>query len=400
MVIEGGYQPVTPIFLGNLLTHFFKRTISWPAVRIAFACLEMSAIREAAIKSKPKWKKRKGEFNEYRRQEISELTGLNLRAIGKGLSQLNAASILKINAKQIQFANTPQTEATELTELICCRRGARRLIPVPRRAIRFVAGETSSTLARVMIAYWVRGLSLRKVSPQIGARGTVKANWIADIFQLSLRSVRYAQAKLRSSGWIGKDTGSKQWKLNRDGAYFEINVQWKISKAVPVVRFAPPVTRKCIAIAPPIENKFTPSELKNQGTALKAGVLRSKSETRLSQPCIRRIRKEDLFDQGRLEILFRKAVEVGWARFCEADRLKFVGAAIRARQAEGDSVRIFAGIIHKRLWNHVTFKQEDDARLWLQKEREAPQPQNPRLDQTLSTLFQKTAFRSLSLTKC
>jgi hypothetical protein len=400
VVIEGGYQPVTPIFLGNLLTHFFKRTISWPAVRIAFACLEMSAIREAAIKSKPKWKKKKGEFNEYRRQEISELTGLNLRAIGKGLSQLNAASVLKFNAKQIQFANTPQTEATELTELLCCRRGARRLIPVPRRAIRFVAGETSSTLARVMIAYWVRGLSLRRISPQIGARGTVKANWIADIFQLSLRSVRYAQAKLRSSGWIGKDTGSKQWKLNRDGAYFEINVQWKISKAVPVVNFAPPVTRKCIAIAPPIENKFTPSELKNQSTALKAGVLKPKKEMRVTKPSIYRIFQTDLFDKGRIEMLFLQAVQLGWARQCEADRLKFFGAAIRARQAAGDPERIFAGIVRKRLWKHVTSRQENEARLWLQKEREVPHGPNPRLAQTLSTLFQKTAFRSQSLTTC
>ncbi len=326
----------------------------------------MSAIREAATKSKPKWKKSKGGFNEYRRQEISELTGLNHRAIGKGLSQLSEAGVLKFGTRQIQFSSAPKTEANELIEVLCCRRGARRLIPVPRRAIRFVAAETSSTLARVMIAYWVRGLSLRKGSPEIGARGTVKANWISEVFELSLRSVRYAQAKLRKSAWIGKDIGSKQWKLNRDGAYFEINLKWTISKVARVFRIAPPGTKKSTVIAPPIENKFTPSEIKYQKTSKCAGVLKQEREG-LQRPRLFNIRREDLFDEKRIECLFDEAVRRKWVKNCESERLNFFAAAVRARQAEGKSEKIFSGIVRRKLWGHITLDQENIARKWIQK---------------------------------
>lgn len=400
VIIEGGYQPVTPIFLGNLLTNYFSRAISWPSVQIAFACLEMTARREAAAKSRPKWKKSKERFCKFTSQEISHLTGLNLRAVGKGLSKLRKAGILRCEKTVIQFEDSPQGGAVELIEELACKRSTRRMIPVPRRAIRFIAGHSTSTLSRVMIGYWVRGLSMKRKTYEVCGKGTVKASWLADTFQLSLRSVRYAQAKLKSLGWIGKDIGSKQWKLNIDGAYFQIDLKWSPSLAVPNSRIAPPPGNKCTSVAPPIENKFTPSDHKNQSTVPKTGVLKTKKEMRATKPSVHRIFKTDLFDKGRLEMLFLQAVKLGWARQCEADRLKFFGAAIRARQAEGDSERIFAGILRKRLWKHVTARQEDEARLWLRKEREVAHGPNPQLAQTLSTLFQKTAFRSQSLTMC
>src|SRR6185295_13920220 len=79
---------------------------------------------------------------------------------------------------------------------------------------------------KVVIGYLVRGLSIARGTGEINPKGTVKASWIAETFGLSHRAVKYAQATLRSLGWISKDTESRQRKLNRDGAYFTINEQW------------------------------------------------------------------------------------------------------------------------------------------------------------------------------
>jgi predicted transcriptional regulator len=69
-------------------------------------------------------------------------------------------------------------------------------------------------------------LSIARRTGEICAKGTVKASWIAGNFGLSRRAVKYAQAELRQLGWITKDSRSHQLKLNRDGAYFVINLNW------------------------------------------------------------------------------------------------------------------------------------------------------------------------------
>jgi hypothetical protein len=75
------------------------------------------------------------------------------------------------------------------------------------------------------------------------------------------------------------------------------------------------------------------------------------------------IRIEDLKDQERLRSLHRQAIARGWLRDCEADTLNFFAAAARARTVPGgDPVRVFVGIVRRRLWHHITQAQEDEAR--------------------------------------
>ena len=378
--MHGGYQPITPIQLGNLLSAYFRGSLSWQGVRIALACVEMVAIREAAVRSRPRWKKGRNQFSAFKRDEAARITGLNLRAVGRGLGQLERAGLVEFSALSIKFDLKPKAEAGELVEDLSCRRSNRRLIPVPRTALRFLAREASSTVGRVMMAYWVRGLSLRRDTHEICGRGTVKSTWIADTFVLSLRAVKYAQARLRLLGWIGKDVGSKQWKLNRDGAYFQINLDWQanVLRDKPDTGIALPIALECIPVAPPIEDKFSPTEIKNQITQQKPGVYGK--GRRLPKPTLRDIRREDLFDLRRLECLFQQAILRNWVRNCEADRLKFFSAAVRARSTGAAAARIFAGIVRGKLWHFVTMEQEDTARRWAVCESasvrsNAPQPQ-------------------------
>src|SRR5207245_2911426 len=89
-----------------------------------------------------------------------------------------------------------------------------------------LARSTRPALAKTVIAYLLRGLALER-SGKIRSAGTVKISWICALFQISERAARAARAELIRLGWITKDTGSFQRKLNRDGAYFVIDPFWR-----------------------------------------------------------------------------------------------------------------------------------------------------------------------------
>jgi hypothetical protein len=189
-------------------------------------------------------------------------------------------------------------------------------------------------------------------------------------------------------GWIGKDTGSKQWKLNRHGAWFCINLEWvPVAKsevafdtgegALDCVPIARPTPESCTPVAPPKEDKETPSESKDRRTDSGLSKTEAKPNPKVSPPksvdhppTIRDIRREDLHSESRLRELFAQAVAKGWVKNCQADALNFFGAAVRARNAgNGDPVRIFVSLVRRRLWHHITQAQEDEARRILQRNR-------------------------------
>ena len=392
MLVQGGYKTITISQLGNLLHALQARKITWLAARTWFAGLEMVAIREAAnrcrrLQSGPR---RKPITPCYTRGELTELTGLNSRAIAQALKELRDAGLGEFTTARICVGNVPLPETHEFIKMLAGGRSANRPVPVPRPLLRFIARQPTAALGKVMLGYICRGLSIARSGGTISASGTVKASWLADILGLSERSVRYAQTELRSMGWIGKDTGSKQWKLNRHGAWFRINLDWATVarpgaicatregalNGVPIARLTP---ESCTPVAPPKEDRKTPSESKDQRTV--PGVLKTEAKTNpktsppesaaFPRPTLRDICREDLHSEDRLRELLAQAVEKGWLKNCQADALNFFGAAVRARTAaNGDAVRIFVALVRRRLWHHITQAQEDEARRAVQPNRQ------------------------------
>jgi hypothetical protein len=262
----------------------------------------------------------------------------------------------------------------------------------------------------VVLAYLIRGLSIARRTGEISAKGTVKASWIADTFNISHRAVKYAQAELRRLGWIGKDTSSFQRKLNRDGAYFSINLEWypasdespkqkgraslsptgNVEKASnhdsPIVtpgnsvqEFAPPCPKICTDFAPPREDKETSYEMKYQETQAPepAGVClemekakSAKSRGDHAAPSWKNVGMQDLLRLDRLETLFAEATEKGWLNASEASALNFVAAAVRAREVGDDPPRLFVFLVRRGFWKSITQAQEDRARKALARCRE------------------------------
>ena len=127
-------------------------------------------------------------------------------------------------------------------------RGGKRLVPFPRQVLKYMAKCSRPAVAKTVVAYLVRGLALERTGKIRGA-GRVKISWICKLCQISERAARAARAELIRLGWITKDTGSFQRKLNRDGAYFIINPGWRRV----VRRSAPLAPENCTESAPPIE---------------------------------------------------------------------------------------------------------------------------------------------------
>ena len=109
-----------------------------------------------------------------------------------------------------------------------------------------------------LIAYMLRGLTISRQGAEVCGKGTAKLSWICAIAGLSERAARYARGELIELGWIERDTGSHQWKLNRDGAYFSVNLDWsRATSTAGKTRnaaaecLAPPPNRKAAQFCPP-----------------------------------------------------------------------------------------------------------------------------------------------------
>jgi len=378
-----GYKTITPIQLLNGIGAYIEGEISFMALRVYFACFELVAIREAARRSN---RSGSGEGNGkvcFKRTELIGLTGgLTLRSIGQCLAELKTAGLLLFSQDLIVCTETPTKSAQDILAKALEGRKATRPIPVPRRFIRFLASLNKPSLFLTIAAYIIRGLSFQAKTGTINSRGTVKVSWISEVFGLSPRAVKAARAEMITLGLIGKDEGSTQRKLNRDGSYFELNLEWSANEqsrggeassvdnsATPCTEFSPPQVKKCTEFSPPYKYKKTPYGSKHQKTG--SGVCKqtiSKTNTQSTTPNINDIQPEDFQSFSRNEELYRQARAKGLISGSEADIINWLAATVRARGTHNPA-KIFIGIIKGKLWHHITNAQEDQAIARLKKRR-------------------------------
>lgn len=349
MCVQDGFRLVRANQLLAALAALNSGEISFRALRVYLAGLESLAIREAADRSR----RRAGNASpRFHRSELAVRIGLGPEAsVARELSLLRKAGLFTFSETAIAVADGSLPDGD--WPALLAGRGARRLVPVPRQVLRFLSTSTKPALVKTVLAYLLRGLSLGADGMMRG-KGTAKISWICALCRISERAARSARAELIRIGWISKDTGSVQRKLNRDGAYFVINIAWRRA----VKSFAPLRSRIRRQFAPLPERPETPSDLKDRklAGAVDAGSCGKK------KPNWKNIHTEDIRKPTRLRELYKQAAECGWVERSEAAWLNFAAAAVRANRVPGDSVRIFVGIVRRGLWHHVSAGDEDRAR--------------------------------------
>ncbi|MBW4422801.1 MAG: hypothetical protein KME13_27090 [Myxacorys californica WJT36-NPBG1] len=306
----------------------------------------------------------------FRIDEIRQRIGTQSeRLIRADLKQLETNGLLSFSEDAITIASVPLTFTQRLLERL--GQSMRRLIPVPRRMLEFLAQCPCPSLLRGILVYLLRGLSIRQGA--INTCGSVKSSWVAQVADISLRAAKSVRARLIQMGWLSKDVGSTQRKLNSTGAYFRINTTWKpiapeglksMNNVIHSDReFAPLPCKKTCEFAPPIEDlKTSNKNLKDQKLLKPSGVYQQAE----SKPTLCNVRTLDLREFYRCEALYWQAVKARWIDHSEANVLNWISAAVRAREAAskagGDAVRIFVAIVRRKLWNTITGVQEDYAR--------------------------------------
>lgn len=386
MCVESGYKTVTATQIGNCISALNRKEISYRAVRVYFGCLVLVAIREAAKRSRVKEGRSQRTVPRFRVGELCELTGLANQTTRRELRSLNRAGVLSFSESHIEIRREATPEGLILAQCFAGTRSCQRPIPVPRSVLRFLARSERAVLGKTVLAYVLRGMSIDRRSGEVRGVGTVKASWIADAMKVSLRAAKAARRDLIELGFISKDTGSVQRKLNRDGAYFRVNLSWKGEKeklrqgkpgvvtrfGIPESGIAPRPVKSCPAFAPPIKEKKTPYGSKDQKARPSKAPGVFSIQERGRGPALRDVQPEDLKDFRRTEALYHQAVAARWLRDSEASFLNWVGAAVRAKTCRAsDPVRVFLGIVRRGLWSHITDNDEERARLAIRHYRDA-----------------------------
>ena len=367
MVKTAGYKTITVLQIARLVQAVSEEGLSWQGGRVYFSLLEWHAIREAAERTRKRQGRKPGQ-RLFRREELCGMTGLSERAVKRALVALQSLGLVQLDeVPEVagNFSTTVQFEA------LAGGRSARRPVPIPRTLLRSWAKDSNKSDVWTALGHLVRGVTLTR-DGVLKTKGRVKATWIGKVFGLSERAVRYSQKKLRADGIFRALPSVHQLQLNRHGMLFEFNFEWKpkvsiVKRDKKVTAFAPLSSGKCTDFAPLTKDRKTSTNQNNQKTPVgnPSGVF---ERGRTVFPTVVR---SDLHRLDRLETLYQQAQSVGWIRGSESAALNFVSAAVRAREARnGDSVKIFFGIVRRGLWHHITQPQEDHARKALCRIRE------------------------------
>ena len=362
--IIGGYHCLSVAQLCNILFAVGEGIITYRDVRTYFAIAAMQATRDAAKRTGSK------KSPQFLFEEMQELvSGVDERGSKKSVRDLEKLELLEFSSSSINLSKEPLEESYELLEQAVGKgRSPNRLVPVPRRILRYLAQCTKPSVAKAIIAYLIRGLTRRR-DGTINNKGSVKSSWIALIAGISLRAAKAARRLLITLGWLTEDISSSQQKLNRTGAYFEINTDWK--EVCDHVEFAPPIAENSTKFAPLNKDIETPLDLKNQKTL--SGDCTQRQEPRLND-----IQPDDLRRMSNVLKLYNQAVDAGWLINSEANLLFFIAAAIRVLRTSCHApVRTFVSIIKRNLREHITQMQEDAARQQLRAYRDKQQRRQP-----------------------
>jgi hypothetical protein len=359
--------------------------------RVWFAAQEMGARR---CQLDP------GQVPEYTLQELHRLVGgvggEHLRA---SLRRLEAVGLLTWSSTKLTFATsfTALRSVHDLLDLHTMYNAIannRRRVPVPRQAIRLIAGGCRATVIATMLGHLMRCLYYRNHHCISG--GWCKASWIADVFRMDLRNIKAARKHLVTIGLL-QTLDTPQSLCNHWGNYILLNLSWtratvkKTSQddaQTPSSESPPPPAFSTTKLPPPHKEYKEPfQELQHQKPAPQADIptlpqpfplaapapsgpasgvdTQKREKTKKAKnhtPTLSHIVLEDLTDTTRLLALFEQAHTQGLLGKSDSERLTFLSLAEHAKVVGSyNPCGLFAELTRRKCWHFVTESDEDAA---------------------------------------
>jgi hypothetical protein len=385
----GGFVFLTVQQLCLLWWVYHNRHIRLMDFRVWFAAHEMLA-RRCQIDAV--------QVPDYTLPELHGLVGgtggAPLRA---SLLRLEGLRLLTWSSNALTFATSPADlrGIEDLSDFFTMHQAItnnRRRVPVPRQAVRLIAGGLKTSVIATMLGHLIRCLYYRDQHCRSG--GWCKASWIAEVFGLNLRSVKAARKHLVEVGWL-QTFPTPQRLCNRWGPYLRINLSWTrvaleqapTDSPVSPSSASPPPAELCTTGLPPLSKEHQkpfqefihqepapqaeaalsalpphPAALPSSGNT---GVETQDKNTTKLHPLpatLQHLVPEDLRDTARLLDLFQQAQQQGLIGKSDSARLTFVAAAEHACiMGASNPCGLFATLIRHQLWHYVTDRDEDAA---------------------------------------
>lgn len=322
-------------------------------LRVWFACLELVARRCVA---------KKGIRPKYSVDEIRSLVGgAGGEHIRHAVSRLEKSGLVTWSETCITLPKIDASLDDEDSTRMCAEvANHRRLVPVPRRIVRLIAGGARRVVIATILAHLLRCLYYRK--GRCEPEGSCKASWIAEVFDVSLRNVKAARQHLVAIGWLLPVVRGQTY-LNRFGQRVRINLEWSRNDISPSEKRSPRPEFSTTGSAPPYKDKklssrFDQHQKPGHGPA---GFFQEKG--RGTKPTLQHVVPEDLRDPRRLLELHRQAVAAKLVTTSECDRLRFFAAAEHAKAIGARNYcGLFATLVRRKLWHYATQDDEDSAR--------------------------------------
>lgn len=364
----GGYCFINATALVSAYTAYRQNIIRLFDLRVWLACHELVARR---------CRLGKGQQPRYTVEELHGLVGgVGGEHLRHSVQRLEAAGILvwqetaldlTVDVSKISEGFRQQVEIK-----LALVQNTRRKVPVPRRVLHMLAQGTTRAQAATVLGHLLRGMYYR--DGRCTAGGICKASWLAEVFDVDLRSIKAARKRLVELGWLVLQPTPQQ-RLNRWGVSFTINMDWSPMPQQKRVTEAPPPEGFSTTGLPPLrKNQKLSTRSKHQKPATrrpKTGVCKETGEE--GRPSLRNVQPIDLSNPQRLTELFNQAQREGLVNKSECDRLRFFGAAEHA-QAVGtrNPCGLFATLVRSQLWHFITQRDEDAARQRLKSLTHAP----------------------------
>ncbi len=402
---DGGYRLIAVTSLCMAWSAYRIKEITFGDLRAYFALHEMAS-RRCAMK--------KDRVPKYTLKELAELLIHRGTAhVRASVQRLKLAGLLDFQTNDVRFSSDPDNLAESLRQpseaMIAAVTNNRRLVPVPRRTLRLLA-TTSPALVATVIAHLFRCLYRRDRA--LASVGACKASWVADVFDIDIRNVKRARAKLEAIKWLSVESCA-HWRRQRYGQRVVVELTWKPDTGRGGLRaqdaslkptsertYMPSPNKQCLTpemtnpISPPRDRRIDPSpprpdshrELLNgsknqkppESGQAQTGVREQPPKKPTARkrhgceaPSWRNLELSDLTDTARLLQLYQQATQLGWVGRSESARLDFVAAAEHALAKSTTNLPgLFRHLVQMRLWHHVGQNDEDRARIRLRLHRE------------------------------
>ncbi len=348
----GGFTLVSGTVLLAAWAAYRRGDLRLVDLRVWFACLELTARRCGLIK---------GRSPSYGIDEIHGLVGgVGGEHIRHSIARIEKTGLLEWSDASIVIPKSDGVLGQPgLGPMLGAVPNHRRLVPVPRRIVRLIAGGARRVVIASIIGHLLRCLYYR--GGLCHAEGTCKASWIADVFGVNVRNVKGARSHLVRIGWLVA-VSTRQTVLNRFGKRVRVNLGWSRNDISLQPKRSPPSTVSTTESPPPYRDKNLSSRIymNQKPESGAAGV--SKQPRREGEPTLAHVVWDDLHDATRLLVLHRQAVAAALISQSECDRLRFFAAAEHAKAiGTRNPCGLFAAIVRRRLWAFITQDDEDSA---------------------------------------